>query len=88
MTLTVRFGKDDHDLARYFDSLAEGSKSEKAKELMRRGLAVEGIDLLQLLVEKGIINTLEVAVANGRNETRASQEQEEEFAANVMSSWD
>jgi len=90
MGLTIRFGKDDKDLAEYFASIEQGAQSKQAKHLMRLGLAVQGINFLEQLIDKGIVAPLEVSVTSDKpqKEKGVGKKEEEEFLSNLASSWD
>jgi|LSQX01.2.fsa_nt_gb UDP-N-acetylmuramoylalanine-D-glutamate ligase len=87
-TITLRFNQEDGDLEEYFNALERGQKSEQAKKLIRLGLAVKGINILQQLIERGIVDPLQVAVADTRPKKFASQSDEEMFIKNMAGSWD
>lgn len=86
--ISVRFNQGDQDLQEYFSNLEAGKKSEQAKLLIRRGLAVQGIDVLQQLVQKGVISSLQVSLGGQPQFTAASKEDEELFIKNMARSWE
>lgn len=85
--LQIRFGKDDKDLADYFDSLEKGTKAEQAKTLIRLGLVVHGMDLLNLLLKKGIVDPVHIAAAAQHSPKSVSKDAEALFLQNMSKSW-
>ncbi|WP_288925277.1 hypothetical protein [Aminobacterium colombiense] len=86
--ISVRFNQGDQDLQEYFNSLEPGKRGEEAKSLLRLGLAVRGIDLLQQLVEKGIVSPLGMVPGQQTKLVAASKEDQEIFIKNMAGSWE
>ena len=89
MILSIRLGKKDKDLEEYFQSVGEGKQSEQAKRLIRMGLAAQGLNMLQLLAERGLISPVAAeAIGSGAGSDKAvSEQQAQEFLNNMAASW-
>ncbi len=81
--------EEDKDLFDALNPIPRGQRSERIKVLVRLGLAVEAINILQALIDKGIVHPLEVAAAGESQlpEKSLDEQRAAEFMKNMMESF-
>lgn len=86
--ISIRITEEDQDIVSALNEVAHGQRSDRIKKLIRLGLAVEGINALELLVEKGIVKPLEVAATMEPLRQEVLDEQKSaEFVKNILDSF-